>query len=58
MGGEARSPMGVAVIGGLLMSTLLTLVVVPCLFSVVEQGMSRIRQRKNRSNTRTAGSIS
>lgn len=35
VGGEARSPMGVAVIGGLLMSTVLTLVVVPCLFSVV-----------------------
>jgi hydrophobic/amphiphilic exporter-1 (mainly G- bacteria), HAE1 family len=36
VGGEARSPMGVAVIGGLLVSTLLTLVVVPCFFSVVE----------------------
>jgi HAE1 family hydrophobic/amphiphilic exporter-1 len=36
VGGEARSPMGVAVIGGLLLSTLLTLVVVPCLFSVAE----------------------
>lgn len=35
-GGEARSPMGVAVIGGLLMSTLLTLVIVPCFFSLVE----------------------
>ena len=37
IGGEARSPMGVAVIGGLLASTLLTLVVVPCLFSVLEE---------------------
>lgn len=36
VGGEARSPMGVAVIGGLLASTLLTLVVVPCLFNVVD----------------------
>lgn len=36
-GGEARSPMGVAVIGGLLMSTVLTLVVVPCAFSLMEQ---------------------
>lgn len=36
VGGEARSPMGVAVIGGLLLSTLLTLVVVPCLFSAAE----------------------
>jgi len=36
VGGESRSPMGVAVIGGLLLSTVLTLVVVPCLFSVAE----------------------
>jgi HAE1 family hydrophobic/amphiphilic exporter-1 len=35
IGGEARSPMGVAVIGGLIASTLLTLVIVPCLFSVM-----------------------
>lgn len=36
IGGEARSPMGVAVIGGLLASTLLTLVVVPCFFAAME----------------------
>ncbi len=44
-GGEARSPMGVAVIGGLLMSTLLTLVIVPCFFSLAEQGMALLRQK-------------
>lgn len=42
MGGEARSPMGVAVIGGLLASTLLTLVVVPCLFNVVELQKAKV----------------
>lgn len=46
VGGEARSPMGVAVIGGLLMSTLLTLVVVPCLFSAVEGGRLKWQNRK------------
>lgn len=40
VGGEARSPLGVGVIGGLLVSTLLTLVVVPCLYSVVMQGQA------------------
>lgn len=45
-GGEARSPMGVAVIGGLLMSTFLTLVVVPCFFSVVEDLRDRMRHRR------------
>jgi HAE1 family hydrophobic/amphiphilic exporter-1 len=49
LGGEARSPMGVAVIGGLLMSTLLTLLVVPCLFSLVEEyRMKRIQRKKAR----------
>lgn len=36
-GGEAKSSMGIAVIGGLLMSTLLTLIVIPCLFSLMER---------------------
>ena len=40
-GGEAKAPMGVAVMGGLFMSTLLTLVVVPCLFSLMEGFRSR-----------------
>lgn len=46
VGGEARSPMGVAVIGGLLASTFLTLVVVPCLFSVVEGWRARRALKK------------
>jgi HAE1 family hydrophobic/amphiphilic exporter-1 len=45
VGGEARSPMGVAVIGGLLMSTFLTLVVVPCLFSVAEQARLSVTRK-------------
>lgn len=40
-GGEAKSSMGIAVIGGLLMSTLLTLVVIPCLFSLMERNRNR-----------------
>ena len=46
-GGEARSPLGVAVIGGLLMSTALTLVVVPCAFSAVEGARARLRRRRS-----------
>lgn len=45
IGGEARSPMGVVVIGGLMASTLLTLVVVPCLFSLVEELKQKIAGR-------------
>ena len=46
IGGESRSPMGVAVIGGLLMSTMLTLIVVPCLFSLIEDWRDGRRSRR------------
>lgn len=42
VGGEARAPMAVCVIGGLISSTVLTLVVVPCIFSLVEGGRERV----------------
>ena len=35
-GAALRSPMALAVIGGLLTSTLLTLVVIPCVYSVMD----------------------
>ncbi len=41
-GGEFRSPMAVAVIGGLLLSTLLSLIFIPSLFSVMEGGRARV----------------
>lgn len=41
-GGEIRSPMAVAVIGGLLTSTFLTLVVVPVVYSFLDAGWERI----------------
>jgi len=41
-GGEFRAPMAIAVIGGLLLSTLLSLLFVPSLFSVVEGLQDRI----------------
>lgn len=46
VGGESRSPMGVAVIGGLLASTFLTLLVVPCLFSLAEGAKIKMEERK------------
>jgi HAE1 family hydrophobic/amphiphilic exporter-1 len=40
-GGEARSPMAICVIGGLISSTLLTLVVIPCIFSVLQGALDK-----------------
>ena len=43
-GGEFRAPMAVAVIGGLILSTLLSLLFVPSLFSVINSLKDRIRR--------------
>ncbi|MEO6696637.1 MAG: efflux RND transporter permease subunit [Gammaproteobacteria bacterium] len=44
-GGDTNAPLAVAVIGGMLSSTLLTLVVVPAVYSLVENGLERWRKR-------------
>jgi multidrug efflux pump subunit AcrB len=36
-GAESRNPMAIAVIGGMIFSTLLTLYVVPCFYSMMER---------------------
>jgi multidrug efflux pump subunit AcrB len=44
-GAELRQPMAVAIIGGLLTSTLLSLVVVPVLYTLLEDGWLRLTRR-------------
>jgi hydrophobe/amphiphile efflux-1 (HAE1) family protein len=44
-GGELRAPMSIAVIGGLIVSTMLTLLVVPCFYSVTDQVIAAARRR-------------
>jgi multidrug efflux pump len=43
-GGESRAPLGVAVVGGMLFSTLLTFLVVPATYLSVEQLRARLRK--------------
>jgi HAE1 family hydrophobic/amphiphilic exporter-1 len=50
-GSESRSPMGIAVIGGLLTSLFLTLVVVPSAYDLVEDWKERWQQRKGQANS-------
>jgi HAE1 family hydrophobic/amphiphilic exporter-1 len=45
-GSETRSPMGIAVIGGLLTSLFLTLIVVPVAYDVVDALTERIFKKK------------
>ncbi len=46
-GAELRQPMAIAIIGGIIFSTLLTLIVVPCAYSL----MSRLERRKAHHST-------
>jgi len=45
-GADTNGPLAVAVIGGMLSSTILTLLVVPAVYSLVENGIERIRLRQ------------
>ena len=51
-GSEMRTPMAITVIGGLLTSTMLTLLVVPVMYSLLDR-RSNVRKDKN-SETITA----
>jgi HAE1 family hydrophobic/amphiphilic exporter-1 len=54
-GGETRAPMAVVVIGGLMTSTVLTLVVVPVVFSLIEGLRGRFRRASPLRGVRGAG---
>ncbi|NTV12206.1 MAG: efflux RND transporter permease subunit, partial [Zoogloea sp.] len=44
-GSESRAPMAHAIIGGVITSTLLTLLVVPVIYTLLDDGMQRLRRR-------------
>ncbi|MEA3302897.1 MAG: efflux RND transporter permease subunit, partial [Pseudomonadota bacterium] len=48
-GADTNAPLAVAVIGGMVSSTLLTLVVVPSVYSLVENGLERIRDKMHKN---------
>jgi multidrug efflux pump subunit AcrB len=48
-GGEFRSPMAIAVIGGLVLSTLLSLLFVPAMFSIMDDVGRLFRRRKRQA---------
>jgi len=48
-GAETRSPMGIAVIGGLLTSLVLTLIVVPAAYDMFDDWQEKFRSRKRKN---------
>ena len=51
-GAEIRTPMALAVIGGLLTSTVLTLVIVPVIYSLLDRASSRLLGRESARHSR------
>jgi len=54
IGSDTNGPLAVAVIGGMVSSTLLTLVVVPAAYSLLEGGVQRLRSRGKRAQVQGA----
>jgi len=46
-GAETNGPLSIAVIGGMISSTFLTLVVIPPVYSILEGGLQWLRERRN-----------
>ena len=56
--GEVRAPMARAIVGGLVTSTLLTLLVVPVVYSLLDDATSRLRHRKEKHQSQSAAPAS
>jgi HAE1 family hydrophobic/amphiphilic exporter-1 len=56
-GGEGRRPLGLAVIGGLIFSQLITLYLTPVFYTYMDSFQERIRRRLSRSREKTSEKI-
>lgn len=54
-GADTNGPLAVAVISGMISSTLLTLVVVPAVYSLVENGLLRLDSRRKKARPEVVG---
>lgn len=56
-GSEVREPMAIAVIGGLVVSTSLSLLVVPALYVAADRGLDRVKSVLSRRRTAPGGGV-
>jgi multidrug efflux pump len=56
-GGESRAPLGIAVVGGVLFSTVLTFFVVPATYLTIERARLRAAQRRQRDEASRATAV-
>jgi multidrug efflux pump len=54
-GGDSRAPLGIAVLGGMLFSTLLTFFVVPATYVVIAHARERLGRRVSAPRRESAG---
>ena len=45
-GGDSRAPLGIAVVGGMFFSTVLTFFIVPATYLIIERSRERLQQRR------------
>ncbi|KAB8029224.1 efflux RND transporter permease subunit [Fluviispira multicolorata] len=57
-GGEGRSPMAICVIGGLISSTLLTLVIVPCVLSLIDEFQRKLKTKVSHKKVSATSAVS
>jgi len=56
-GAEVRSPMAITVIGGLLVSTLLTLVVIPVVYNLLDRRSDEVYRERGRRARRDSQAV-